>query len=275
MTKYKRQLTEEEIRDEMIENGQMDEEGNLLEPNVKEEEEEKTSTDNIDWKKRHDDGRRFQIQLQQENKQLEERLKEVEQKLSESTTVPENMEEFEEWVKEFPKVYDMVKIVARQEASNLDESIKTKLTKIDELDQQEKMKAEKAKLARLQPDFYEKIAPSEEFKDWILNVAPEWARNAVLDSKNPNAEIVSTVIDSYKVQTGYSSPKKSEKKTTSQDAASSVSTKKGSTPKVKETSEWSESRVNSLTIDQYEKYEDEINEAIQNGTFVYDMRDAQ
>lgn len=272
--KYKRQMTEEELREEMLERGEIDEDGNLVE--IEEEPEPIVPReDNVDWKKRYDDGRRFQIQLQTQNKELEHRLTETEKKLSESMTVPDNIEEFEEWVKEFPKVYDMMKIVARQEASSLDENIKTKLSKLDELDQKEKMKVERAKLAQLQPDFYDKILPTQEFKDWIRDVAPQWAKDAIRDEKNPNAELVSMVIDSYKVRSGYGAPKKPDQKTTSQEAASRVQTRNRTAPNDKQTSTWSESRVERLSDAEFDKYEGEIAAAMSDGTFVYDIRDAQ
>lgn len=279
MTKYKRQMTEAELRDEMIERGEMDEDGNLIETEEEggeEPEHQPESQDQIDWKKRHDDGRRYQIQLQQKNKELESRLQELENKLNESVQVPDNMAEFEEWVANYPKVADMVRILARQEASSLDQSISKKLEKIDELDHKEKMKSERAKLRSLQPDFYDHIAPSEEWRDWILNKAPDWAREAVLDEKNPNAELVSTVIDSFIVKTGFGGKKKKDDpKTTSHEAASSVQTKGRSAPKDRQTNTWSESRVAALSDRDFDKYEEEIAEAMANGTFVYDIRDAQ
>lgn len=280
MTKYKRQMTEAELREEMIERGEMDEEGNLIENEGQEEGNEnepdsQPSQDQIDWKKRHDDGRRFQIQLQQKNKELEGRLQELEGKLNESVKVPDNMAEFEEWVANYPKVADMVRILARQEASSLDQSISKKLEKIDELDHKERLKSERAKLADLQPDFYSQIAPSEEWKDWILNKAPEWAREAVFEEKKPNAELVSTVIDSFKVRTGFGGKKKEDPKTTSREAASSVQTRGRSAPKDAPSNKWSESRVASLSDRDFDKYEEEIAEAMANGTFVYDIRDAQ
>lgn len=278
--KYRRQKTEEELRDEMIERGEMDEDGNLIENNQVQQENEEgnkpdLSAEQIDWKKRHDDGRRFQIQLQSRNKELEQRLADVEKQLSEKVSVPDNLEEFEEWVKEFPKVADMVKIAARQELASLDKSIEEKLKKVDKLDSDSRMREEREKLAKLQPDFYTEIARSEEFKDWILNVADDWAREAVFDEKNPNAALVSTVIDSFKVRTGYGKKNKTTTKTTSDDAASSVRTGKSSAPKEGKTKKWSESSVDKLSIHEYEKYEEEINQAIMDGTFEYDMRDAQ
>lgn len=273
MSKYKRQVTEEEIRDQMIENGEMDEEGNLLEANK--EDLEEGNKDEIDWKKRHDDGRRYQIQLQSKNKELESRLLDLEKQLNEKVSVPDNIEEFEEWAAEYPKVAEMVRIAARREAAQLDESVKERLTGLDVLEKKNRMLEQKDRLRALQPDFYSEIAPTEEFRDWVLNKAPEWAREAIFNEDNPNAEIVSTVIDSYKLQTGWKSNAKPDKKTTSNDAASSVKSSSSSAPKAKQSSEWSESRVNRMNIHEYEKYEDEINTAIQNGTFVYDMSHAQ
>lgn len=276
--KYKRQMTEEELRDEMIERGEMDEDGNLLSPDEDDEvekSEKKMSDDSIDWKKRHDDGRRYQLQLQSTNKELEEQVRGLKEELKNKASVPENMEEFEDWVKEYPKVADMMKIIARQEAASLDENFKTKLSKLDEIDQKERLQREKLRLQELQPDFYSNIARSDEFRQWIEN-APEWKRKALAEEKNPDADIVSTIIDSFKQQTGYGQKKpKTDKKTTDEDIASSVSTRSKSAPKDQQKNVWSESRLERLTDQEYEKYEDEIDEAIRNGTFVRDISDAQ
>lgn len=277
MSKYKRQETNEEIRERMIASGEMDENGNLLEIEEEENQEDQSKIEEvIDWKKRHDDGRRYQIQLQSKNKELESRVSDLEARLKDSVSVPDNIEKFEEWSKEYPIVAEMVRIAARKEASQLDDEIKGKLTSLDELTKKNRMIEEKEKLRALQPDFYTEIATSPEFKDWILNKAPQYAREAVFNENNPNAEIVSTVIDSFKVQTNWKSKNNSQRqKTTSNDAASSVRNNKSSAPKVSETSEWSESRVNRMSLRDYEKHENEISEAIRNGTFVYDMSNAQ
>lgn len=264
-------MTEDELRDDMIERGEMDENGNLIE-----EVEKEPTKENIDWKKRHDDGRRFQIQLQNRVKEQENRISELEEKLSQKVDVPENMDEFNQWVENYPKVYEMVKIAARKEASSLDETIKKKLSRVDELDKKEKLIAEKQRLNQLQPDFYQHIAPSEEWRDWILNKAPEKARLAVFDDVNPDAEQVSLIIDSFKVQTGWSNPTTSTKKKTTVDDASSIRPRSNQTqPKVKTTGEWSESRVLKMSDADFEKYEEEIYAAQRDGTFVYDIRDAQ
>lgn len=272
MAKYKRQQTQEELEDEMRERGDVNEDGDLQETAPQETDEQ------IDWKKRHDDGRRFQIQLQQQNKQLQEQLNELSTQLKEKVSVPDNMEEFNDWVAQYPKVAEMVRIAARQEVSTIDETVTKKLKRIDQLDADAKMREEREKLARLQPDFFSKIRDSEEWRDWILNKAPEWAREAVFDEKNPDAEKVSMIVASFKQQSkdfsGQAQTKQTQK-TTDRDAASSVKTKSNSAPKTTQTSEWSESRVNSLSDHEYAKYESEIDEAILNGTFVYDMRDAQ
>lgn len=272
MAKFKRQMTEEELNDELLERGEIDEEGNLLE--VSEEKEGDKKEDNIDWKKRHDDGRRFQLQLQARNKELEDKIAELDAKLTESVSVPANMDEFNEWVEQYPKVYEMVKIAARKEAAELDDGIKKRLTRLDELDKESKFREERSKLLELQPDF-PSIAKTEEFQNWLKNEASDWAREALTTYDNPNAIVASDAIDLFKSKYGVGRKKESGKTTDEKEVASSTRTGSRTKPNTGPESKWSESKVAALSQREYEKFEEEIEEAIMSGTFVYDMRDAE
>ena len=77
------------------------------------------------------------------------------------------------------------------------------------------------------------------------------------------------MIDLYKVDKGITG-----KNTSSNDkgAASSVRTKRNTTPEHDEASKYlSESQVAKMSIKEYEKRMDEIMEAQRSGKFIYDM----
>jgi hypothetical protein len=118
------------------------------------------------------------------------------------------------------------------------------------------------------PDF-EDIRGDETFHQWAEDQPQEiqdWIYN------NPdNVGLASKAIDLYKLETGQptSAPKRSPQRqpVTRESAADIVSTKTTSIdsaqPKV-----WTEREIAAMSIDQFDKFEDEINQAMSEGRVV-------
>jgi len=125
-----------------------------------------------------------------------------------------------------------------------------------------KREAEADLLAK-HPDFPE-LRKSEEFHTWAEE-QPEQIQQWVY--KNPdNAQLASKAIDLFKLEKGYKTQTKSRSKPKG-SAADMVSTKT-TTVDAKQPKVWTEREIAAMSLDQFDKYEAEINQAIQEGRVV-------
>ena len=135
-----------------------------------------------------------------------------------------------------------------------------------------KLPKSEAELLTIHPDFTT-IRAQDDFHTWAEE-QPQWVQDALYENET-DAHAAARAIDLYKSDRGFeTSPKKRGKKATNaKDAARFVDTK--STKSLPETSgrknKWSESKVDQMNAIEYEKYSDEIMEAIKDGDFLYDM----
>ena len=167
---------------------------------------------------------------------------------------PKDEKALEEWRKEYPDVYDVIKTVAQKEADDKGKALADKLSKL-EVDQQTvaKQKAE-VELLQLHPDF-NKIRESQDFHDWASvqdNVIQGW----LYDNFN-NSQLASRAIDLYKMDKGLK--KADVKKENAKEASKSVtSTNRGSEKDVKGKKVWSLNAISKLKPSEFVKFEKEI-----------------
>ena len=112
------------------------------------------------------------------------------------------------------------------------------------------------------PDF-DDIRNSDDFHSWAKE-QPEVIQDWIYKNAN-DADLASRAIDLFKKDIGLDTPKRkrsSSKKTSS--AADMVSTK---TTSVEPTQEkiWSEKEIAAMSIAEFDKYESEISDAMQQG----------
>ena len=106
------------------------------------------------------------------------------------------------------------------------------------------------------------------FHDWAEE-QPKWVQDALYENAE-DAKAVGRVIDLYKADKGITA--KSNKSSSDKEAASSVRTKRNTTPNHDDSSTYlSESQVNKMSMKEFEKRMDEIMEAQRTGKFIYDV----
>jgi len=195
------------------------------------------------WAKRYGDLRRLQQAQAKE-------LKELKAKKSEPAPSAITKEQVEDWVKNNPKAADIVRTLARE------------VTPVEDVSEiKEEIARTKAMSAILKshPDF-EEITESDEFHDWA-DKQPASVQALVFSDK---AEDVVWALSFYKSQTG-------EKTDPKKDAAKLVKTKSAvEKPADASSKSYSESMVEKMSLEEYEKHEKAILEAQRNGNFVYD-----
>jgi len=175
--------------------------------------------------------------------------------------LPKSDEELEEWAERYPDVAKIVETIATKKALESRKDIEDRLAYVDERERQIKVEKAEHELATFHPD-YEALRNNKSFHEWV-EIQPKWIQASLYENEtDPLA--ASKAISLYKMET------KSNSLPT--DAAKSVSRpRRSEEPSLEKRGTWSESRVKQLRGEQYEKYEEEIMEAIQKGEFDYDL----
>ena len=218
-----------------------------------EQEERPVNAEDKVFKKRYDDLKRhYDSALTKHKSQVLTLKKQLEN--SATFIPPKDEKALEEWRKEYPDVYDVIKTVAQKEADDKGKALADKLSKL-EVDQQTvaKQRAE-VELLQLHPDF-NKIRESQDFHDWASvqdNVIQGW----LYDNFN-NSQLASRAIDLYKMDKGLK--KADAKKENAKEASKSVtSTNRGSEKDVKGKKVWSLNAISKLKPSEFVKFEKDI-----------------
>ena len=121
-------------------------------------------------------------------------------------------------------------------------------------------------LMQMHPDF-DTIRSDDAFHEWAEE-QPKWIQAALYEN-DVDALAASRAIDLYKSDKNI----KTSKKKSNKDAAFAVSEKtERSRPQSDETLDYlRESSVQEMSSDEYEKYQDDIMEAIRTNKFIYDI----
>lgn len=234
---------------------------------AEQEEEQELSAEEKSFKKRYGDLRRHS---QEQKKELEARLAKLEGQLKQAAdkelVLPKTQQDIDAWAKKYPDVAGLVEAIADKKAQERAADIDARLKEVEAM--RDAAKREKAEVALLQrhPDFVE-IREDDAFHKWAEK-QPAVYQNALYDNPD-DVDSVARVIDMYKVDMGI----KAKKPTTDKGAAASVRTRGARTVVDAEESSsmLSESQVNKMSLDEFEKRQDEIMDAMRSGKFIYDI----
>ena len=218
------------------------------------------------FKKRYGDLRRH---VQEKEQEWKIKFEKLEQQLNAAAknelVLPKSDQDIEAWAKKYPDVAGIVEAIADKKAQERSSDIDKRLKEIEQLRVSAKREKAEAELAALHPDF-EQIRQDDTFHKWAED-QPKWVQDALYENTE-DAKSVARVIDLYKVDQGITTKRSSSDK----GAASSVTTKRTTTPNHDETSGYlRESQIAKMSIKEYEKRQDEIMEAQRKGKFIYDL----
>ena len=261
-TNEEKRKKEEEELEQMLK-----EQKGEVEEQPEEQEAEPANAEEKTFKKRYSDLRRHQQQQAEELKKEIENLKsQLSQAAQKEMKLPKSDEDIEKWAEEYPDVAAIVETIAMKKAREQSTALEERMKAIDELQSSASKEKAEAELMRIHPDFGE-IRDSDEFHEWAEE-QPKWVQDALYDNDN-DARSAARAIDLYKADMGIGK----EKPKSDKAAAKSVNTKNSrSKPQEDETSNnIKESEVQKMSAQEYEKYSDEIMEAIRSGKFIYDI----
>lgn len=260
--RYKRESIEEV--DKEIEELEAQRSQQEAEPEVTEEQEEDLNPEEKTFKKRYGDLRRHTQQIQEQHtNELRKLQQQVESLTRKQVKLPKTDEELEEWSEKYPDVAKIVETIATKKALEARKDVEEKLKYVDEM--QTKVQVEKAEneLSKLHPDYID-LRMSEEFHQWVTE-QPKWIQSALYENDTDHLA-AAKAIDLYKLET-----KKVTKKDTKEAAKSVSNTKRSDEPTATSRNVWSESRVKGLSAKDWDRYEEDIQTAVREGTFVYDL----
>lgn len=267
-TRYTRDNSKEISELEALQN----ERNAIIEEQQDAEETEAMQPEEKTFKKRYGDLRRH---AQQKEQDMRNQIRQLEEQLSSATKegikLPKSDEEISEWSQRYPDVAKIVETIATKKAQELDSSIEKRLQHIAEREIESTRQRAEVELLQLHPDFDE-IRNSEDFHLWVQE-QPAWIQKALYENEN-DAKSAARAIDLYKIDSDIVTKK--AKKSNNKDAAKSVSSKNSITkPQTGEAStSIKESDVEKMSAQEYEKYADEIADAIRSGNFIYDLSGA-
>jgi hypothetical protein len=217
------------------------------------------------YKKRYDDLKKHYDSKLNEFKIREQELINEATKNRTEYQAPKTEEELEEFKNNYPDVYEVVETVAHLQSESKAKVLEERLSKLQERETQLiRQDAEKRLMSR-HPDF-EDIKNSDDFHDWAKQqplAIQDWIYKNVDD-----ADLASRALDLFKRDIGMDVPKETKSSSkTRQSAADMVSTKTTSV-EPKQQKVWSEREIAAMSMDEFDKYEKEISDAMQEGRII-------
>jgi len=217
----------------------------------------------VNYKKRYDDLKKHYDNRLSEFKQKEQELLAEAAEKAPKYKAPKTLEELQEFKRKNPDLYETVETVAHLQSETQTEALRQQLSSLQEREADILKREAEATLKKNHPDF-EDIRGADDFHEWAKE-QPEDIQRWVY-ANNSDVALASRAIDLYKMEKGIaqSPQKRQSKKQEKRSAADMVSTKTtavdAKAPKI-----WTEREIASMSIDQFDRYEDEIKQALSEG----------
>ena len=214
-----------------------------------------------DYKKRYDDLKKHYDSKLNEFKSREQELLEKAAENRPQYKAPKSPEELEKFRQEYPDVYEVVETVSHLQAEEKSKDLKEKLERLQQREQELIRKDAEKRLMDKHPDF-EDIRNSDDFHSWAKE-QPKSIQDWVYNNAD-DADLASRALDLFKRDIGIDVPKKSNSQKSRKSAADMVSTKT-TTVEPQQTKIWTEKEIAAMSMDEFDRYEAEISEAMQQG----------
>ena len=215
------------------------------------------------YKKRYDDLKTHYDSKLNEFKAREQELIQEAVSNRPEYKAPKSAEELEKFKNEYPDVYEVVESVAHLQSENQVAELQTRLDAMQNRETEILKREAEKDLREKHPDFDE-IRNSDEFQDWA-NLQPEAIKDWIFNNPN-DATLASRALDLFKKDIGLEQPK-SNSKQTKQSAADMISTKTTSVD-TNQQRVWSEREIAAMSVAEFDKYESEISDAMQEGRII-------
>ena len=228
-------------------------------------EEEAQPRKRTNYKKRYDDLKKHYDQKLSEFKRTEQELREQSREAEPQYQAPKSQEDLDRFRTEYPDLYDTVETVAHMRSQQEVEALRSRFSVIEEREAQIAAREAESALQERHPDF-DQIRGDDSFHEWAQeqpNQIQDWIYN------NPNdVTLAVKALDLYKLETGKGQGSRKRRSGNRQpqggSAADMVSTKTTNVD-AKEAKIWTESEIAKMSLDQFDRHEEEIKIAMEEG----------
>lgn len=228
---------------------------------------ENLSAEEATFKKRYGDLRRHSQKVENDlRKEIEDLKRLVEETTEKQMKLPAREEDIDAWARQYPDVYRIVESIALKKAKETQKTLEERMRKVDETERQTAREKARVELLKLHPDF-DKIEDSDDFHDWAEE-QPKWVQDALFENEN-DVKAAARAIDLYKADRKINTRKPVDPRA----AAQAVNTRGRSTPNATADQDgvFYESQVQKMSVQEYEKNQEDIVKAMRSGKFVYDI----
>ena len=217
------------------------------------------------YKKRYDDLKKHYDQKLSEFKRTEQELREQAKEAEPQYQAPKTQEDLDRFRTEYPDLYDTVETVAHMRSQQEVEALRSKLSVIEQREAEIVAREAEAALQERHPDFDE-IRGDDSFHEWAQE-QPDQIQDWIYNNPN-NVTLAVKALDLYKLETGKGQGSRKRRSGSRQpkggSAADMVSTKTTNVD-AKEAKIWTESEIAKMSLDQFDRHEDEIKIAMEEG----------
>ena len=229
------------------------------------EEEQAQPQKRANYKKRYDDLKRHYDQRVSEFKQREEELQAMARSSQPSYEPPKTEEELEAFKQEYPDLYSTVESVAHMQSQRQVADLEAQLQSIRQRESEVMRKEAETTLKERHPD-YEDLRGSDEFHAWAKE-QPEQIQEWIYNNPN-NVTLAVKAIDLYKMENGITQTKSQSRPLPQVGSAADMVSTKTTSIDTKQPKIWTEREIAAMSLDQFDRYEDEIKLAMEEGRVI-------
>jgi hypothetical protein len=217
------------------------------------------------YKKRYDDLKKHYDQKLSEFKRTEQELREQSREAEPQYQAPKSQEDLDRFRTEYPDLYDTVETVAHMRSQQEVEALRSRFSVIEEREAQIAAREAESALQERHPDF-DQIRGDDSFHEWAQE-QPDQIQDWIYNNPN-NVTLAVKALDLYKLETGKGQGSRKRRSGNRQpqggSAADMVSTKTTNVD-AKEAKIWTESEIAKMSLDQFDRHEEEIKIAMEEG----------
>jgi hypothetical protein len=221
-----------------------------------------------DYKKRYDDLKSHYDKKLNEFKSREQKLIDEANDNRQSYKAPKTAEELEKFKEQYPDVYDVVETVSQMTSGENIKSLEDKISVLEKRELEIVQREAESRLLSKHPDF-DDIRNSEDFHSWAKE-QPESIQDWIYNNAD-DAYLASRALDLFKkdlgIATSSTKTKKPSSKKSKKSAADMVSTKTTAV-EPKQDKIWTEREITAMSMDEFDRFEDEIGLAVSEGRVV-------
>ena len=217
------------------------------------------------FKKRYDDLKRHYDKTLNKHKSEVTNLKTQLEQSTNQMLPPTDPNDLAEWKKKYPDVYDIIETISLTKADERAKKLEEKYQFLQE--QQTQIAKEKAEVELLKrhPDFQE-IRATDNFHEWAQKQDP--TIQGWLYENADNADLAARAIDLYKMENGITQTKSQPKPRQQKGSAADMVSTKTTSVDAQQPKIWTEGEIAAMSLDQFDRVEDEIKQAMIEGRVV-------